>query len=72
MRTLIKNRPIMLSALLLSMTAIHAQSNFHKVFSQVGTNVGIGTEGVSFTLGTTLTPYLELGVGMNFFPTIQF
>lgn len=62
----------MLSALLLSMTAIHAQSNFHKVFNQVGTNVGIGTECVSFALGTTLTSYLELGVGMNFFPTIRF
>ena len=72
MRTLIKKRLIMLSALLFSMTAIHAQSNFHGVFNRVGTNVGIGTEGVSFALGTTLTPYLELGVGMNFFPAIQF
>lgn len=62
----------MLSALLLSMTAIHAQSNFHKVFNQVGANVGIGTEGISFALGITLTPYLELGVSMNFFPEIQF
>lgn len=72
MPTLIKKRLIMLSALFLSMTAIHAQSNFHGVFNRVGTNVGIGTEGVSFALGTTLTPYLELGLGMNFFPAIQF
>ncbi|MGP1591135.1 MAG: hypothetical protein ACTTHI_04995 [Prevotella sp.] len=72
MFTLIKKRLIVLPALLLSMTAVHAQSTFHGVFNRLGANVGVGTEGISFGLGTTLTPYLELGLGMNFFPAIQF
>lgn len=42
------------------------------VFNHLGFYVGPGTEGVSFGIATSLTPYVELNAGLNIMPGIKF
>mgnify|MGYP006872994298 CR=1 FL=1 len=48
-----------------------AQDDDTRVFNHLGAYAGFGTEGISFGVATTITPYLELSAGANIFPSIK-
>ena len=50
---------------------VSAQDFERGVFNHLGANVSAGTEGVSVGVATTITPYLELSAGVNFFPSVK-
>lgn len=57
--------------MLMSVSMISAQDFERGVFNHLGANVSAGTEGVSVGVATTITPYLELSAGVNFFPSVK-
>lgn len=41
------------------------------VFSHFGAQIGLGTEGFTGGFGTTITPFFELGINVNYMPAIN-
>lgn len=66
-----KKKLMFLCGVLLCATMAGAKDFERGIFNHVGVQVGAGTEGWGFGLAAPLTPYLELGVGLNFFPNIK-
>ncbi len=65
-----------LSALLLlcsasGMLSAQTNSDFYGVFNHVGVNVSSGTEGIGLAVAAPVTPYLEVGMGLNFMPGLS-
>lgn len=73
MRTVSFRRMIvaaLLFAVAASTSTLYAQkrSADYGVFKHAGAEIGFGTEGFRLSLGTTITPFFELGVGLNYMP----
>ena len=62
------------SMMLLSVSTASAQYDNdigRGVFNHLGANASVGLEGFSLGVATCITPYLELGAGVNFFPSAK-
>ena len=59
------------SMMLLGVSTVSAQDIERGIFNHLGANAALGTEGISLGLATTITPYLELSAGVNFFPSAK-
>ena len=57
--------------MLLGVSTVSAQDFERGVFNHFGANVSAGTEGISVGVATTITSYLELSAGVNFFPSVK-
>lgn len=58
-----------LSAVPASVSAQSSDNYEAGIFNHVGLQFGVGTEGISVGLGATMTPFAELGVGVNLMPS---
>lgn len=66
---------IIILALLVSHLTVHAGNNDaddykYGSFRHAGAALGLGTEGFSLNMATAVTPFFELGVGVNYMPAI--
>lgn len=70
----ISARHLIIAALLTATAASAGNNNPHSddydygVFNHGGVEIGVGTEGFRLGLGAAITPFLELGVGVNYMP----
>lgn len=62
---------LLLCSFVLGVLPMSAEEKSKEIFNHLGVNVGVGTEGISMGVATTLTPYVELGLGLNVMPGIN-
>lgn len=66
---IISARHLIIAALFLTTTATAGNNNTPSN-GYVGAEIGIGTEGFRLGLGTAITPFLEVDLGINYMPAI--
>lgn len=63
-------RKLFIALSLLVAVAVQAQED-NVLFKHVSAGLNLGTNGIGFEVGTTLTPILEMRAGMDFMPNIN-
>lgn len=68
-----KKQLIACIVMLMGVTTASAQLDFYErgIFNHVGLNASIGTEGIGVGIAAPITDYMELGVGVNFMPSVK-